>query len=58
MNPIKITGLGPCRLYDTDGNIIMEGQAREMVFEYGDGHKEHFKAVEPKKCPNCGAELK
>ena len=58
MSGIKVTGLGQFRLYDADGNIIMEGQMREAVFEYGDGHKEHIKAVEPKKCPNCGAELK
>lgn len=58
MSGIKVTGLGPFRLYDTDGNIIAEGQARELVFEYRDGHKEHIKAAGPKKCPNCGAELK
>lgn len=58
MDVFKITGLGQFRMYDMDGNIIMEGQMREAVFEYGGGHKEHIKAAKTKKCPNCGAELK
>lgn len=58
MNIFKITGLGPLRVYDEEGRVIMEGQIREAVFAYEAGYKEHVKAAEPKKCPNCGAELK
>lgn len=55
---IKITGLGPFCMYDEEGNLIMEGQMRELVIEEGAGRQIRIKAKEPKKCPNCGAELK
>lgn len=58
MDLIQITGLGPFRMYDKEGNVIMEGQLRELVVDEGYRRCIHIKAKEPKKCPHCGAELK
>lgn len=58
MNGAKVTGLGPFCMYDEEGNVIMEGQMKELVFETGYGRRTIIKATEPKRCPQCGAELK
>ena len=59
MNGIKITGLGPIRIFDKEsGALMLEGQLTGYTFKKPRGLGwVKITATEPKKCPHCGADL-
>ena len=55
----RINGLGSLRIFDEkSGEKIMEGKMIAMTFRDEKRNWWTVKRTEPKKCPNCGAELK
>lgn len=54
----KITGLGPCRMFDKkSGALLLEGQLTGYTFR--DENRQWWKVTteQPKICPHCGADL-